>query len=171
MVAVGVWMKGGRPWMKASPGAIWNRVSSSGYIKLLEYGYTRFAFMNSSTGGVFGGFLSYFPPRLYQVLIHAVLGKHEEGDPAGQPPPGQVPHLLEGIRAFLTRNGEMRKMLSRQCLVDLRDLSLEAETSLEGLFGVRIWAEDCLLDTRAILWDSPAEPDSDLKRPAWMRRK
>lgn len=82
----------------------------------------------------------FLPPLYIQVLLHTALGRYSEEKP------GQAPatSLMYGIRSFLMSNGEMRKMLSRQSLVNLKDFSLEIETSLEGLFGVRDFFPCCL---------------------------
>ncbi len=44
--------------------------------------------------------------------------------------------LLEDMLMFIEKNSEMKKMVERQCLVPLKNFSIEYETSLEGIFGV-----------------------------------
>lgn len=70
-----------------------------------------------------------------QALLHAVLGRHLAALEAAAGP--RAVALLSEMRQFLDHNPEMRKLLSRQMLVDLHTYSVERETSLQGLFGVR----------------------------------
>eukprot|EP00879_Flechtneria_rotunda_P025895 GHRR01027550.1.p1 GENE.GHRR01027550.1~~GHRR01027550.1.p1 ORF type:complete len:512 (+),score=171.74 GHRR01027550.1:324-1859(+) len=88
-----------------------------------------------------------------QVLLHLVFSRHMTAiqQQLGQEAAG----LMHQIQSFLTDNDETAKLRERQGLVDLAGFSLDYETSLEGVFGVREPLEqhcDGENDTKGLLW-------------------